>query len=132
MGRSFDMQERRTIAGETFYICSKDEPKPALGIWFTTEEWEWAQRLGKNRSDPQEQKEFFEGILERKRENSSVSVFDLFPREGSGSTSDPALQREPSAHTNESKQEIGRRICGEIQDMLRGRGARTRQERETG
>lgn len=129
------MRNVKLSNGDSIYICKKDEQKPD-GIWFLEEEWAWAQRLGKSRSDPQEQKDFFMGLVEAKTANPNVSVFDLFPKEGSGSASDPSLQREPSAQACAQEKNTGRKsfpgeaICRETIEMLKGRGAKTRRERE--
>lgn len=91
------MRSLRISTGDTIYIVKKDGLKPIDKIWFTEEEWKWAQKLGRSKRDPQEQKEFFMGLVERKKEDPNWCLFTNFP-EGSG-TSLASLQEVPSART---------------------------------
>lgn len=129
------MRTVRNSNGDTIYIVKEQDARPDC-VWFTEEEWAWAQRLGKSRSDPQEQKEFFMGLVEAKTANPNVSVFDLFPQEGSGEKADPnPTPNSPSAERahvqdNARRKFTGEAICQEVIDQLRGRGARMKRERE--
>jgi len=120
------MRTVRTSNGDAILIVKKDAEKPNDQIWFTEEEWAWAQRIGKSKTDPQEQKEFFNGLVEMKKENSNWCLFTNFPQEGSGSSLNPTLQEDPSAqtsaqlNTNKRRSFPGDHICREILDKLKG------------
>jgi hypothetical protein len=119
-----DMRSVKTSNGDSILIVKKDAEKPTDQIWFTEEEWAWAQRIGKSKTDPQEQKDFFNGLVEMKKENPNWCLFTNFP-EVSGEKADPNPTPNSPSDSNARKDNTKRRsfpgdhICREILKSLK-------------
>jgi hypothetical protein len=129
------MRQERTKSGVSINVLGEGE-SPVVGqVNFQENELAWARKISKSTSDPDAEKEFWKSVFEKKMENFSYSVFDDFP-EGSGeetgpspTSHSPSPERAPNDHSKR-RAFNGAAICADIQDMLRGRGARTKRERE--
>lgn len=94
-------------------------------INFTGKELAWTRKISASTNDPEAEKEFWRVILEKKVGDPAYSVFQDFPEvEGSGSSPDPTLRKDPSAQAAQS-QDTGRRtfvgasICQETIEFLK-------------
>jgi len=47
---------------------------------FSLEEWHWALLLGKRTSDPEEEKAFWDALMEKKEKDPKYSIFSDFPK----------------------------------------------------
>ena len=98
-------------SGVDVYIVKDGESLPKGERCFSVEEWEYAQRISKDVSDPQAEKEFWRTVLEKKM-SPSYTVFDDFPKEI------------PQPKT------LAARYTSEIISNLKTNGVKTRAERE--
>lgn len=74
------VKKKLKSTGETVYILVPGEQRPSDGVCFNKDEWEWTEKLGNERHDPEEKQAFWSGIMEMKRANNNYSVFETFPR----------------------------------------------------
>lgn len=127
------MKQARLKSGGFVNILEEgDKPVPGE-INFTGKELAWARKLGASTNDPEAEKEFWRTVLEKKSASVAYSVFDDFP-EASGEKADPTPNSpsDSNAPIQSSAREkfVGEAICRETIEMLKGRGAKTRRERE--
>lgn len=119
-----------------FVNLLEEGDKPISGeVNFTGKELAWARKLGVSTNDPEAEREFWKMLIEKKKADESYSLFADFPEVGSNEPAVPTYTGTPSAtdariHLNPRKPFPGEAICRETIEMLKGRGARTRAERE--
>lgn len=73
-------------SGVTVYVAVRGEAEidavPMGEILFWEDEWSWILELASGyRSDLDSQRAFWQGVVEKKKENPLWDVFDAFPRE---------------------------------------------------
>lgn len=96
-------------SGGHIFVVEAGERAPEGEIEFTEAEWARAMKLGKNATDPEAQKSFWETILQKKRNQPGYSLFADFPEE-------QVFESE--------RAQVAKKYCGEILDGLRGRNKR--------
>lgn len=93
-------------SGGHIFVVEKGEHAPKGEIEFSEAEWARAMKLGKDVSDPEAQKSFWQTILQKKKNQPGYSLFDDFPKE-------QVFESE--------KAQVAKKYCSEILDGLRGR-----------
>lgn len=131
------MRTARLKSGGHVVIYGEGESPVSGEINFSEKEYELALKLSKNTHDPEAQREFWKTVLEKKKADESYSLFADFPEMGSDESAVPTLHGSSSASAaapqvkdTPRRDFKGADICHEIIETLRGRGVKTRKERE--
>ena len=75
---------------------------------FGKEAWEWIVKLGNSFSDPEQKKDFWETVKNKKLADASYDVFADFPR-------DPVVDDSGDS----PKAKLAKKYCGEILEVLK-------------
>lgn len=131
-----DMKKAPLKSGGFVNILEEGEAAIPGEVNFTGKELAWARKISVSTNDPEAEKEFWKNVIEKKKADENYSVFTDFPEVGSECLPDPnPTAKHPSAddaRVKDSKRRAfpGEAICAEILETLKGRGAKTRRERE--
>ena len=87
----------------TVYVGERANEAPPQAIHFLTSEWAFVERFAQSLHDPEEKRQFWEGIKEKKLSVPGYCVFEDFPQE------------------ENQAQNIALKYCREIREMLMGR-----------
>jgi hypothetical protein len=68
-------------SGGHLNVLSENEKAIAGEINFFEKEYEWAKRIAKDNADPESEREFWKAVIEKKKADSSYSLFTDFPKE---------------------------------------------------
>lgn len=121
-------------SGGQIFVYQESETPPEGEPFFWAKEFAYAKRLSKNSSEPGAEREFWRVVMEKKLNNPNYTIYAAFPLEGSGLQSHPAPVS-PSAGAAPSQNTArhnfpGAAICANVIESLKGRGAKSKQERE--
>ncbi len=92
----------------TVYVVSNGEPRPPGEIVFTEDEFAWAMKNGKDVSDAEATRAFWETLLEKKLANPNYSLFTDLPKDA------PPPPRPPEEILVPAPPSLVKQICAEF------------------